>query len=718
MPYARTARRVGLIPSLFAFSLVLLFCAVFSGAARGQIGQWAWMGGSNQDGVPSVYDTEYVFADSNMPGGRIYPSAWTDTSGRFWLFGGRSAGIYTDDLWVFDLSLGSHGQWALMSGSLNPDTTGTYGTEYQFEDSNSPGARWGSVSWTDPGGTLWLFSGVGLDGTSHFGTLNDLWNFDPARGTHGQWAWMGGSSLRKDGATVDAVKYEFADGNIPGTRFGATAAARDWAWVFGGSANDSSGTVLLDELWAFDPKAGAHGQWALMNSSGQTNQQPVYGTQYEFAPTNSPGARWHATSWVDASGRFWLFGGGTHPDWYYNPSYNDLWVFDPSQGLRGEWAWMSGGNVWGIYGTKYQFAATNTPGARESAVSWIDQKGKLWLYGGEGYGELGNEVYLSDLWAFDPSQGTHGEWAWMSGPSRISYGDMCTPIQPGDYSNEYQFASENMPGSHLAGASWIDASGNLWMFAGLSSNPYRQMSEFAVNDFWKFSFGVPFGSLEQAMNARTRSTTVTQSDDLLVSGWAADVEDGAPVSQAQILIDGTAVGNATLGLSRTDVKSYPNSGWSFTYAAAGLSLGTHTVSAVATDSLSQSSVVGTKAFTVATVSTGSPFGVVDQAVDASTKSTNVGQAGYLEVSGWVADPQDGAPVSQVQVLVDGTAIGNATLGLSRPDVKGYPNSGWWLKVPASGLSLGTHSVSAIATDSLSKSTTLARTRSITVTTGP
>jgi streptogramin lyase len=238
----------------------------------------------------------------------------------------------------------------------------------------------------------------------------------------------------------------------------------------------------------------------------------------------------------------------------------------------------------------------------------------------------------------------------------------------------------------------------------------------------KFTAITPLsGYLDRAVDAQTRSTTVSQSGNLQVWGWAADLHDGAPVSQVQILIDGTAVGNSVLGLSRPDVKNYTNSGWSFMYAASSLSLGTHTASAVASDSLGFSTtlkILGTNSFTVATASTGPPFGVVDQAVDASTKSTNVGQAGYLEVSGWAADPQDGAPVSQVQVLVDGTAIGNATLGLSRPDVKGYPNSGWWLKVPASGLSLGTHSVSAIATDSLSKSTTLARTRSITVTTGP
>lgn len=71
----------------------------------------------------------------------------------------------------------------------------------------------------------------------------------------------------------------------------------------------------------------------------------------------------------------------------------------------------------------------------------------------------------------------------------------------------------------------------------------------------------------------------------------------------------------------------------------------------------------------------------------------------------------------MQILIDGAPIGNATLGLPRPDVKGYPNSGWALTYPASGLPLGQHTVSAIATDSQSLSTTLG-TKSITVIAGP
>ncbi len=232
------------------------------------------------------------------------------------------------------------------------------------------------------------------------------------------------------------------------------------------------------------------------------------------------------------------------------------------------------------------------------------------------------------------------------------------------------------------------------------------------------SQGPPFGSLDRAIDARTRVTTVAQSDGLLVSGWAVDPQDGAPVSQVQILIDGTPAGTATLGQPRSDVAAtynnpaYLNSGWTFTQAASGLSLGTHTVTAIATDSLSLSTTLGTKQVIVATTSVGAPFGSVESAFDATTHSVTVAQADNLQVKGWAVDPQDTAPVSQVQILIDGTPAGTATLGQSRSDVATalnnptYLNSGWTFTEPASGLSLGAHTITAIAYDSLGQSATI------------
>jgi hypothetical protein len=66
----------------------------------------------------------------------------------------------------------------------------------------------------------------------------------------------------------------------------------------------------------------------------------------------------------------------------------------------------------------------------------------------------------------------------------------------------------------------------------------------------------------------------------------------------QVLIDGAALGTATLGQSRPDVTAYPNSGWSGYFSAATLSTGTHTVTTIATDSTGLTTTLGTKTITV------------------------------------------------------------------------------------------------------------------------
>jgi Bacterial Ig domain len=232
----------------------------------------------------------------------------------------------------------------------------------------------------------------------------------------------------------------------------------------------------------------------------------------------------------------------------------------------------------------------------------------------------------------------------------------------------------------------------------------------------------PYGWVDRASDATTGSTTVGQSDNLLVAGWAFDVPEGAPVKSVKILIDGYQVGTATLGVTRPDIAAaysnpaYLTSGWSFTYPGWDLGFGTHHVAAVASDAAGLSATLRTVAFTVdATSGPAPPFGWIDQAVDATTKSTTVNQAHNLLVSGWAADPQDGSPVSSVKILIDGNEAGSATLGGARPDVSGafknhaYLNSGWSFTYAASGLSAGTHRVTAVAYDSLGASAILRQT---------
>jgi hypothetical protein len=98
-------------------------------------------------------------------------------------------------------------------------------------------------------------------------------------------------------------------------------------------------------------------------------------------------------------------------------------------------------------------------------------------------------------------------------------------------------------------------------------------------------------------------------------------------------------------------------------------------------------------------------------VDSVTGSTTVSQTHSLKVWGWVADQTDGAPLANVKVYVDGVSIGTPTLGVPRPTVAAtygsrYLNSGLKLLYPASSLSIGTHEVMVVATDSGGRTTTI------------
>src|SRR5208282_1310387 len=145
--------------------------------------------------------------------------------------------------------------------------------------------------------------------------------------------------------------------------------------------------------------------------------------------------------------------------------------------------------------------------------------------------------------------------------------------------------------------------------------------------------------------------------------------------------------------------------------ASSLSLGTHLLTVVAIDSGGRPATIGPRTFTVAaTAGAGSPFGGINEAVDSVTFSTTVGQSDSVRVGGWVADPQDGAPLSNVKVYIDGTSIGTPTLRIARPDVTAaygnfYLYSGYQILYPVSGLTLGTHQVTVVAIDSGGRSTT-------------
>lgn len=220
------------------------------------------------------------------------------------------------------------------------------------------------------------------------------------------------------------------------------------------------------------------GEWAWMSGSNTPNQAGVYGTQGTPAAANVPGARYGAATWTDASGHFWLFGGNGLDSTGTNDDLNDLWEFDAS---TSQWTWISGSSGvrnHGVYGTLGTPAPGNTPGARDSAVSWTDSSGHLWLFGGEGYDSAGTQGFLNDLWEFDPST---SEWTWVSGSSSVPagsgpagvYGALGTP------------SSGSIPGGRFGATGWIDKSGDLWLFGGDGDDSTDTLGR--LNDLWEFN---------------------------------------------------------------------------------------------------------------------------------------------------------------------------------------------------------------------------------------
>lgn len=227
-----------------------------------------------------------------------------------------------------------------------------------------------------------------------------------------------------------------------------------WAWMGGSSTVPGCGNV---------PHCGNPG---------------VYGTLGTPAATNMPGSRAFSATWTDTNGNFWLFGGEGFDSAGVFAVLNDLWEFSPTSH---EWTWMGGSTTVGsnaapagVYGTLGVAGAGNSPGGRNGALTWVDASGNFWLFGGQGSDASGNFGWLNDLWTFSPAT---KEWAWIGGNNVIN--------QSGVYGTKGQAAATNIPGGRQGGVSFLDRSGNLWLFGGVGYDADGNWTY--LNDLWKFN---------------------------------------------------------------------------------------------------------------------------------------------------------------------------------------------------------------------------------------
>ncbi len=195
-------------------------------------------------------------------------------------------------------------------------------------------------------------------------------------------------------------------------------------------------------------------------------------------------------------------------------------------------------------------------------------------------------------------------------------------------------------------------------------------------------------------------------------GWA--ISDIAAISNVAIAIDGVPYGNASYGVSRSDVcaaypgrAGCPNVGWNFALDTTGLANGKHTLQITGTSSGGQSSTA-TGTFTVS--NSGGPV-----MVDIDVPGTGGIITGQASMGGWAVDTSGNGSIRAVQILVDGVLISNATYGVSRADVclvytqaSGCPNVGWEGALDTTLLANGAHTLQVRAISTTGQQATASR----------
>ena len=314
---------------------------------------WTWISGSNQANALGIYGSP-----ADMPGGRDLAVSWVDNSGNFWLFGGSGYAASGDsgmlnDLWEY---VPSTGIWTWVAGPSSTNGKGSYGTQGIGSVLNLPGARIGAISWQDSTGNLWLFGGYGYATDDLLpGALNDLWKFTPS--DH-KWTWVSGADTI-NAAGAYGVKDIPGFNNTPGARLGAISwtESNGTQWLFGGATTIPT-TTDYNDLWKFNITIK---QWEWIAGDTVVNQAGVYGMMGLISVGNKPGSRHGASSWKDASGNMWLFGGFGLDSTGTQGYLNDIWKFDISFNT---WVWIKGSKLAdqiGNYGTQNIFNVNNNP---------------------------------------------------------------------------------------------------------------------------------------------------------------------------------------------------------------------------------------------------------------------------------------------------------------------------------------------------------------------
>jgi beta-N-acetylglucosaminidase len=177
--------------------------------------------------------------------------------------------------------------------------------------------------------------------------------------------------------------------------------------------------------------------------------------------------------------------------------------------------------------------------------------------------------------------------------------------------------------------------------------------------------------------------------EIPVNGWLLDANG---VSKIEVLVDGKRMGEAQYGISRLDVfNAYPaynnkNAGYQFTLNTGSLANGQHRLTV---REIGSNGVTNELESLLITVQNEPVRGSID------TPSHGSVVKGEIPVNGWFLDMSG---ISKIEILIDGTVVGEAQYGIFRPDVySAYPqyknaNAGYQYTLNTKVLTNGQHNL--------------------------
>lgn len=395
----------------------LLFC--FNITAQ----DWAWIGGTQNNGDSGNYGTIGVPAPTNIPPGIDDFASIKKNDSTLYVFGGLQNADFFHDLWSYN-SLTN--EWTWISGTQAVNVAGAYGTQGVASPSNFPGSRRRTATTFDSNGNYWVFGGDGYDSNGDIGLLNDLWKFDPSTG---EWTWMSGSNLRNSAGSYGTINVTSPTNQPPSRYWSEMWFHNDRLYLFGGVSSGGN----RNDVWYFDLTTE---EWVWVKGSNGLNTPGVYGTINTPAASNDIGARnSFALTPLNTGDSVYVFGGfGTDVNGN-GGVLNDMWIYVAS---NNEWTWVNGDNVRNAistYGVQGVFDAANTPGARRYVAPANRGDSLIYFYGGFGKQMTTTNADVSELWVFDPS---NNQWAFLEGSTfgsnGLNYGTLGVPgpsVNPG-----------------------------------------------------------------------------------------------------------------------------------------------------------------------------------------------------------------------------------------------------------------------------------------------